>query len=275
MNDYRPVPEKPGVANQSVAEDKPIVGDESIVGDKPVVGDEPVIGGNSVGRTIPHDSAVGHVTGAAPYIDDLPCRVDELYVGFVGSPVASGKVVSLETSKAAALDGVAAVFTYTDVGDHNVFGPLFCDEPFLAGEEVLYVGQPVVLIAAESEGVLAEAKKLVEINVEETSPVLELDDAIRGEHFIGPQRQIARGDAANAISGCDSPAVRRVPQWWTGAVLSRIAGGDRFSGRARPVGRSLVDPEHDRNPSHGRRSFRFANASSRLYLQTDGRSLWR
>ncbi len=26
----------------------------------------------SVGKTIPHDSAVGHVTGQAPYIDDLP-----------------------------------------------------------------------------------------------------------------------------------------------------------------------------------------------------------
>ena len=105
--------------------------------EKPIVDGEPIVGGNSVGRTIPHDSAVGHVTGAAPYIDDLPRRVDELFVDFVGSPVACGKVVSLETEQAKALSGVVAVFTHKDVGNHNVFGPLFCDEPFLAAEEVL------------------------------------------------------------------------------------------------------------------------------------------
>ncbi|MGI9519002.1 MAG: hypothetical protein ACR2NP_18260, partial [Pirellulaceae bacterium] len=38
----------------------------------------------AVGRTIPHDSAIGHVTGTAPYIDDLPWREDELAVSFVG-----------------------------------------------------------------------------------------------------------------------------------------------------------------------------------------------
>ena len=179
---------------------KPLIADDPTVADLPVVTEKPVVGGKSVGRTIPHDSAVGHVTGAAPYIDDLPFRVDELLVGFVGSPVASGKIVSLETDQAAALSGVAAVFTYKDVGKHNVFGPLFCDEPFLAAEEVLYVGQPVVLIAAESEIVLAAAKKLVKVNVEATPPVFKLDEAIQGKHFIGPQRQIARGDTATAIA---------------------------------------------------------------------------
>lgn len=169
--------------------------------EKPIVDGEPVVGGNSVGRTIPHDSAVGHVTGAAPYIDDLPRRVDELHVGFVGSPVASGTITSLETEQAAALDGVVAVFTYQDVGKHNVFGPLFCDEPFLAAEEVLYVGQPVVLIAAENERVLTKAKSLVIFDVKETAPVLTLQQAIANENFIGPKRQIACGDTETAISG--------------------------------------------------------------------------
>ena len=52
------------------------------------------IGTKSVGKTIPHDSAIGHVTGTALYIDDLPRREDELYTGFVGSPIASGTVRS-------------------------------------------------------------------------------------------------------------------------------------------------------------------------------------
>ena len=38
------------------------------------------VSGPTVGQTIPHDSAVGHVTGSAHYIDDLPRRTDELFV---------------------------------------------------------------------------------------------------------------------------------------------------------------------------------------------------
>ena len=51
----------------------------------------------SVGKTIPHDSAVGHVTGQAPYIDDLPPMAGELFVGFVGSPVAAGNAATTST----------------------------------------------------------------------------------------------------------------------------------------------------------------------------------
>ena len=99
-----------------------------------------VSGGPSVGQSIPHDSAIGHVTGAAPYIDDLPRRVDELFVGFAGSPFAAGKIKSIEVEAAGQVEGVACVLTHDDVGPHNIFGPLFCDEPFLADGELLYVG---------------------------------------------------------------------------------------------------------------------------------------
>lgn len=153
----------------------------------------------AVGKTIPHDSAVGHVTGAAPYIDDLPMRDDELFVTFVGSPVACGKLKSVDALAALEINGVVAVFTASDVGDGNVFGPLFHDEPFLASEEVLYVGQPVAVVAAETELALAAARKAVVVDVEPAEPVLDLRDAIKQNRFIGPRRQIARGDAAGAI----------------------------------------------------------------------------
>src|SRR5689334_16475552 len=101
----------------------------------------------SVGKPLPHDSAIGHVTGAAPYIDDIPPRVDELFVGFVPSPAACGRVESIDVAAAKAVPGVVAIFTADDLpGDKN-FGPLFKDEPVLADGEVLYVGQPVVIVA--------------------------------------------------------------------------------------------------------------------------------
>ncbi|MEM8865922.1 MAG: molybdopterin cofactor-binding domain-containing protein, partial [Planctomycetota bacterium] len=153
----------------------------------------------SVGKAIPHDSAVGHVTGAAPYIDDLPPRRDELLVGFVGSPVASGRIESIKLDEAAAVPGVVALLGANDIPGEKIIGPLFRDEPILADGDVRYVGQPVVLVAAETPAALAEAKRLVEINVAPTEPILSIEKAIELDRYIGPPRTIRRGDAQTAM----------------------------------------------------------------------------
>src|ERR671924_1405762 len=115
----------------------------------------------SLGKPVPHDSALGHVTGQAPYIDDLRPMAGELHVGFVGSPVAAGELVSIDASAALALPGVVGCFTAADVPGHNMFGIVAADEPFLADGELLYLGQPVTLIAAETPAALHKARKLV------------------------------------------------------------------------------------------------------------------
>ncbi len=154
----------------------------------------------AVGKTIPHDSAIGHVTGAAPFIDDLPRRMDELYVGFVGSSIACGKIISVKLESAKLIAGVADVLTHLDVGPHNIFGPLIPDEPFLAADEVSYLGQPVVVIAADTPEALEKSKSLVEIEFQESNPVFSIDDAIAAKQFIGPRRKIGRGSPSAAIS---------------------------------------------------------------------------
>ena len=155
--------------------------------------------GSVSGRTIPHDSAIGHVTGSAPYIDDIPWREDELLVGFVGSPIASGLLEDIHTDKAGAVEGVVGIYTSRDIGEHNLFGPLLRDEPFLANEKLLYVGQPVAIIAAENSAALKRAIQLVEIESTPTDPILSIEDAITKQSFIGPPRQILRGDPDQAI----------------------------------------------------------------------------
>ena len=154
----------------------------------------------AVGRTIPHDSAIGHVTGAAPYIEDLPRRNDELFVGFVGSPIAAGNIKTIDVDAAKELAGVACVMTYTDVGAHNIFGPLICDEPFLAADTLMYIGQPVVVIAAESAEILQQAKSLVKIETTPQEPVFAIEDAMKKHNYIGPRRQIKRGSAEKSIA---------------------------------------------------------------------------
>src|SRR3954451_13606060 len=110
----------------------------------------------SVGKDIPHDSARGHVTGESIFIDDMPAARNELLVDFVGSPVAHGKLRSIDVGGAREVPGIVAIFTAKDVPGHNHFGPVVKDETLLVEDEAVYLCQPGVLIARESrEGIRA------------------------------------------------------------------------------------------------------------------------
>ena len=148
----------------------------------------------SVGKALPHDSAMGHVTGRALYVEDLP-RIDgELWVDFAGAPCAAGKIKSIDTSKAAAIEGVIGVYTHDAIGGKNHFGPIFHDEPFLVEQEIMYLGQPVVVVAATTRDAARHAVASVEIDCEVADPILEIEDAIAAGTYLGPHRRIARGD---------------------------------------------------------------------------------
>ncbi|TWU22656.1 xanthine dehydrogenase molybdopterin binding subunit [Bythopirellula polymerisocia] len=147
----------------------------------------------SVGKPLPHDSARGHVTGSALFIDDMPAQVGELHVGFVGSPVACGEIMRIDVEAALKTPGVVACYTAEDVAGHNVFGLIVADDPFLAQEEVMYVGQPVVVVAAENPKALELGRRAVVIECREQTPVLTIEQAIQANRYLGPVRKIARG----------------------------------------------------------------------------------
>jgi xanthine dehydrogenase large subunit len=146
------------------------------------------------GDGVPHDSALGHVTGAARYADDLPWLEGELHVVLVGSPVACGRLVGVDASAALEVPGVVAVYTHRDLPGHNSWGPIFADEPVLAGARVEYLGQPVAVVAAETPDAARRGRKLVRVEVVEEPPVLDIDAALERGWFLGPERRIQRGD---------------------------------------------------------------------------------
>jgi xanthine dehydrogenase large subunit len=153
----------------------------------------------TIGQTLPHESAREHVRGRAVYIDDLPLLRAELVVDFVGSPVAHGRVLSVDVAAARNVNGVVAIFTAADAPE-NLVGPVFHDEELLASEIVHYRGQPVVAIAGENRAAVNAAKALVRVQVEPLPPVLTIEEAIEHKQFIGPTRHIARGDALAALA---------------------------------------------------------------------------
>ncbi len=153
-----------------------------------------------VGKDVPHDSARGHVSGESLYVDDLPQLANELQVSFWWSPVAHGRVRSLDLGAARRVPGVVALYTHEDIDGENVFGPIFQDEPLLAPGLVSYIGQPVVVIAAETRDAIAEARRAIVADIESLTPIFTIDDAIAAKSFIGTRRTIRRGDATAAIA---------------------------------------------------------------------------
>ena len=106
---------------------------------------EDIVG--AVHTKVRHDSARGHVTGSARYIDDMPALPGTLEVVLVTSPHAHARIVSIDVTRARQAAGVAGVVTATDIPGHNDVGPIFDGEPVLAKDIVDYVGAPVVAAA--------------------------------------------------------------------------------------------------------------------------------
>ena len=153
-----------------------------------------------VGQSIPLDTAPGHVSGKSIFIDDLPPVHGEVLVGFVGSPVAHGRIKSIDFGDAAKLPGVVAILTHKNVPGHNKFGPVIHDEFLLAEDKTHFIGHPVVLIAAENLEAIEAAKKAIQLDIETLPAIFDVKDAIAANQWIGPWREMKRGDVDAAFA---------------------------------------------------------------------------
>ncbi len=153
---------------------------------------------SAVGSKIPHESAVGHVTGEALFLDDLPHAHDELVVDFLTSPVAHGILRGHNFEELRKMEGIAGIYTYQDLPGRNLFGGIIADEPFLAEDRVEYVGQPIAVIAAEDLETVHKARKKARFVIDSLPPVFTIEEAIEANRFIGVPRKIIRGDFQHA-----------------------------------------------------------------------------
>ena len=118
-----------------------------------------------------HDSAVKHVTGQSVYVNDIAVN-RQLFGRVVYSSVAHARISLIDIKEALKLDGIAAILTYKDIPGENQMGPVIHDEPCLAEDEVTFIGQAIVLIAAETEEAALNAEKLIRIEFEELEAIL-------------------------------------------------------------------------------------------------------
>jgi xanthine dehydrogenase large subunit len=164
-------------------------------------GDAPGIATTGAGHPLPHDSARGHVTGAARYTDDLVALAGELHLAPVLAPVAAGRLVGVRTAAAQSVDGVVGVWTAEDVPGSNDISPVFDGDDLLAHGTIRFHGQVVAVVAAETLASARQAARLVTVDVAADTPSLDLAAAFdRGDHLRPPHTQ-RRGDAVAAIAG--------------------------------------------------------------------------
>ena len=137
-------------------------------------------------------------SGAAKYSLDIN-RPEMLYGKILGAPIASGTLVSLDTSAAEALHGVEAVHVMTD-----------------PGKPINWAGQEIVALAAISEEIATEALKLVRAEYETKAPQTDDSDPAKAE---GRPRTQNAGDATKAFADAATTSEGRVRRFLHHALL--------------------------------------------------------
>src|SRR5947208_5417083 len=109
--------------------------------------------------------ATAKVTGVTRFADDL-FLPRMLFAKLLRSPHPHARIVSIDTSKAAALPGVKAVLVGKDLPIPFGILPVSQDEHALALDKVRFVGDPVAAVAATSEEAATEALDLIAVEYE-------------------------------------------------------------------------------------------------------------
>src|SRR4051812_41940553 len=186
------------------------------------------------------------VRGATRYAADLPIP-GVLHARLVLATEAHARIAAIETAAARALPGVVAVFTAADL-------PVSPDAPGRAGEplareEVVFAGQPVAMVVAETEAAAADGIEAVLVELDPLDAVIDVEAAMvpgapraraierdRGGHDVGGahasvdggdddapeedlsenvdgRQRLAHGDAAAALAraGAAVPRPLRTP----------------------------------------------------------------
>ena len=208
------------------------------------------------------------VRGATRYVADMPVY-GLLHARPVLAAEAHALITGIDGSEALAVPGVVAVLTAADLPLAGGSGR--AAEP-LAREEIVWSGQPVALVVAESEAAAEDGAALVVVDTDPLPPVMDLEAALapdapapasprsrartpaprartpaRRRATAAARRPASRGDdAADEAPGADPPNVVVRQQLQTGDVAAGLARADAVvSGRFRTswVHQAYLEPQ--------------------------------
>jgi 4-hydroxybenzoyl-CoA reductase subunit alpha len=132
----------------------------------------------SVGRAFPKLDGSAKVRGQAVYADDIALP-RMLHCKILRAQAPHARILSVDTSAARRMPGVAAVLTGRDLPIRFGILPVSQDEAALEDHKVRYVGDPVAAVAAVDEETAAAACEAIEVEYQLLAPVMTIEEALR------------------------------------------------------------------------------------------------
>ncbi|MFD1796580.1 xanthine dehydrogenase molybdopterin binding subunit [Paracoccus aurantiacus] len=171
-------------------------------------------------QPIAHESAKLHVTGRADYTDDLREPKGTLHAALGLSKCAHGRIASLDLDPVRNAPGVVAVLTAEDIPGHNDISPNgLNDDPIFAADTVMFWGQPLFAVIAETRDLARRAAAKAKVEYEALPHALDpIAARDAGMGYVTEPLTLKRGDALAGLANAPRHAAGRM----------KVGGQDHF-----------------------------------------------
>lgn len=181
-------------------------------------------GNGRIGTRQPKYQAQKLVLGDHDYVDDIKLE-GMLYGALKFSDHPRARVVKIDTSTAAALEGVERVFTAADVPGDRTIGLIKQDWPLMIaeGEITRYIGDVLAGVVAKSEAIARQAVNLIVVEYEVLQPLTDMFEALKADapliHDYAAGNVLAktvtsRGDLEKSLAEADFVAQGEFETQW-------------------------------------------------------------
>lgn len=166
--------------------------------------------GKYVNRPVEKTDAMALVTGKPVYVNDIAPK-ECLIVKVLRSPHAHALIREIDVQKAFLVPGVEAVYTYRDVPQERftLAGQTYPEpspyDRLILDQRVRFVGDPVAIVAGKDEACVDKALKLIKVNYEILTPILDFHESLDSEILVHPEenwRSLAKVGADNKRNLC-------------------------------------------------------------------------
>ncbi len=138
-----------------------------------------------VGASLPRVEDPRFLKGRAKFVDDIQLP-GMLHAALLRSSHAHARIVSIDTTKAKQLDGVAEVLIGADVEEFPAFVAQLPREEVQANsrrilpiDKVRFVGEPVAIVAATSRYIAEDAAALIDVEYEPLPAILDPQESLK------------------------------------------------------------------------------------------------
>ena len=184
----------------------------------------------SVNKCIRKKDSMELLLGKPVYTDDLTPK-DCLVVKLLRSPYANAIIKDINTAIAMKVPGIEAIYTYKDIDQHQkrftCAGQTYPEpspyDRLILDQHVRFIGDPVAIVAGETENCVDKAIKLIKAEYEVLEPVLDFTTALDNPILVHPEDnwealcpvgadnkrnlcahdESSNGDVDNVLDDCD------------------------------------------------------------------------